>query len=247
MPQDQVEVTGMVLFSIPIGDYDKRISILTKEMGLVQAFVRGAKRPNSRFSAACDPMCFGSFLIYPGRSAWNLASVNIRNYFEKVKGDLEAVYYASYFLELAAYFARENLDASDQLNLLYISLSALTDGRFPGRLVRVVYELKTFVINGIYPDVFSCASCGCREGLAYLSPERGTIRCRDCGPEGGEVELLPSALYAMQYIIQKPVGKLYTFTVKEEVLENLEQVMKRLVGRYCDRPLKTASFLDGLP
>lgn len=244
MTGEQIRVSGIVLSAISIGEYDKRITLLTKELGKVQAFVRGAKRPNSRFSAVANPFAFGSFELYAGRNAYNLAGASIRNYFDSLKSDLDAIYYGSYFLELADYSGRENIEAMQQLNLIYLSLTALGDERFSKELVRFIYELKTLVINGEYPDFFSCAVCGKKEDLIGFSPQRRGCVCRNCFSQIAAEPLLTSSLYALQYVTSSPIEKLFTFRVSEEVEENLKRIMKGLMKRSLDRPLKSLAFLE---
>ena len=76
----------------------------------------------------------------------------ISNYFEEIAMDMEAACYGSYFLELADYYGRENLDGTEMLKLIYQSLRALLKPAIPNVLVRRIYELKSMVINGEYTE-----------------------------------------------------------------------------------------------
>ncbi len=53
-----------------------------------------------------------------------------------------------------------------------------------------------------------------------------------------------STLYTMQYIESSPVEKLYTFVVKEQVLEELERIMKRYLEVYIDRNFQSLTILE---
>lgn len=148
--REQVSVTGMVLKASPVGEYDRRLVILTCELGKITAFARGARRPGSALMAASGPFVFGTFHLYEGRDAYTLAGTEIKNYFTEIAGDVEAACYGSYFLEFADYYGRENMEAVDTLKLLYQSMRALLKGAIPNRLVKVVFELKLMEINGEY-------------------------------------------------------------------------------------------------
>ena len=242
---ESINVTGLVLSVAPQGEYDRRVVLLTKERGKISAFARGARRSNSPLLAATNAFVVGTFTLYEGRNSYTLTHANVKEYFTELAKVQPEVYYGFYFLELASYYAREGLEETTMINLLYISLKALLNEKLDNQLIKVIFELKTMVINGEYPQVFACQSCGVTENLTGISISRSGVYCQDCLSPGSDTEQIsPSALYTLQYIISAPLEKLYTFTVTAEVLLEIKAIMKKYKEQYIEKRFKTLEILE---
>ena len=243
-------VTGMVLNAMPIGEYDKRITILTRERGKITAFARGARKPTSQLLAATSPFSFGEFELYEGRSSYTVSKASISNYFRELAMDLEAAYYGFYFLEMADYFCQENSEELPMLKLLYQSLRALESPALDNRLVRAAFELKTFAVNGEAPNVFQCLCCNGEKSLRWFSPQAAAMVCTRCAEKYGSSglhgyrKILESTVYTMQYVITSPVEKLYTFSVSKEVLEELVHILKDYSKYHLGHSFKSLKILE---
>lgn len=249
-------LTGMVLSAQPIGEYDKRITLLTKERGKISAFAKGARRQNSSLLAAANPFSFGEFEAFIGRSAYTIVKCNISNYFRELTEDMERAYYGFYLLEIAEYITQENNDEIHMLKLLYQTFRALINDKIDNRLIRCIFELKTMVINGEYPNVYSCQNCGGMEMPAGFHAASRGIVCSTCQKKMKIkktmakknsmefIEMNGSILYTMQYIISSTIEKLYTFTVSPEVLATMEQIMKEYMKVFLKKEFRSLQVLE---
>ena len=165
--------------------------------------------------AASRPFSFGTFQVYEGRSAYNLQSAQITNYFDELSADMEGACYGAYFLEVASWLSDENMDGTELLNLLYVSLKALSKEALPNPLIRRIFELRAMVINGVYTQE----------------------------PEGRVSE---SCVYAWQYVIATPLGSLYTFTLKEDVLREFSKEVQHAMDEYIHHEFKSLEILKVL-
>lgn len=246
---NQITVTGMVLAVTSIGEYDRRVVILCRERGKIAVFARGARKPNSAFVGVTSPFSFGEFVVYEGRTSYTLVSASISNYFQELRTDVEGAYYGFYFMDLANYYAREANDETQMLKLLYQTLRAVGNPRLPNRLIRYIYELKTLCINGEAPQVFECICCGNRGQDYVFSVKKGGVVCPECRSSGDRRitdgrAILPSTLYTIQYIVSSSIEKLYTFLVKEEVLEELGQTVGEYLNEYLGKHFRSLEILE---
>lgn len=214
--QGHITVTGMVLKQSPVGEYDRHISLLTRERGKLSAFARGARKPGNKLTAATNPFAFGSFRLYEGKNSYTVGDAEIQNYFEELRTDYIGACYGMYFMEVADFYTRENNDEREMLKLLYQSLRALCASSLPDPLVRCIFECKAIAVNGEFPGV----------------------------PRDGALEA--SAVYALEYIAASSVEKLYTFTVTDSVLLQLQQVAKDYMKRFVGREFKSLEVLKTL-
>ena len=209
-------VTGIVLKSVPAGEFDKRIEILTKERGRISGFAKGARKPGSLMMAAASPFVFGTFKIREGRSAYQIVEAKVDNFFEQLRTDITAACYGSYFMEILQYVTRENSDGTALLLLAYQSLRALESDQFDNRLVRAVFEIKTVMLEGEYPG-----------------PQRG-------------VRYLDATLHTLDYLYRTPPAGVYSFSVKEEVLRELEAYSKWLLEKTWHHRFQSLPILEVL-
>lgn len=214
--QDLVTVTGIVLKTIPVGEYDRHVCILTRERGKITAYAKGARKPNSRLVAAMNPFSFGEFKMFAGKTSYTLMEASISNYFEDLRKDYEAAYYGMYFMELADYYTRENNDEREMLKLLYQSLRALGSQKLDNQLVRLIYEMKAMVVNGEFPGI------------------------------PNDRNLSESAAYTIQFIASSTIEHLYTFTLSDKVFHELYELNAEYSKTYIDRKMNSLEVLETL-
>lgn len=245
MNQGEIIVQGIILRSVPQGDYDKRLVILTREKGKITVFARGARRAKNALSGKTNPFSFGNFHIGTGSSAYYLRNADISNYFMEMSQDYERSCYGFYFLEFAEYYSREGTDELQMLKLLYQSLRALIKESIPNQLIRYIFELKAMVINGEYPECFECMSCHETLKDGYFSINKAGVVCPSCKAVVHDgIYIDASVLYTLQYIITAEIEKLYTFVVKDDVFRKFQKIMTLYRRRYIDCDFKALAVLE---
>ena len=214
---EQTKVTGIVLSVYPVGENDRRLTILTKERGKIQVFARGSRRPKHPLFGVTQPLIYCEFMVTDTRNYTYLNSAECKDYFYFLKKDLEDIYYSSYFAEVAEYFTMEGQDERNILNLLFVTFLAMKKKLISLSLIRRIYELKILQFAGFGLQSFQCVHCGNEEHLTRISFEEGGMLCSGCAVKGQGREVESAVLYVLQYVSSIPLNRLYSFTLKENI------------------------------
>ena len=214
--EDFVNVRGLIIKHAPTGDYDWVVTIFTSDRGKITAFARSARKPGGKLSGQVEPFSFGTFKLFAGKNSYTIVDADIENYFEGFRQDLEGACYGTFFLELTSYYTRENVEDVELLNLLYLSLKALLKESIPNKLVRCIFEIRALVIEGEFPGV--------SDDARYLSDTR----------------------YTIDFIANTPLNRLFSFSLSDEIMAELDRFTRELRKKSIDRPLKSLEMLSAI-
>lgn len=206
---DKVFAAGVVLFAQPLGEYDKRLVILTRERGKITAFAHGARRQNSPLMAAANPFVFAKFTLYEGKNAYNLVGAEVSSYFTELAYAQPGVYLGFYFLELTSYYGHEGIESSEMVNLLFVALRAILKGNVRLTLLRRIFELRMLVLNG-----------------EYAPPEE-------------QGNLNPDAWYALQFTAAAKLSALFSFSLSEEAEADFAREVGIAMRRSTDKKFRS--------
>lgn len=244
--KEELVLNGIVLYATLVGEYDKRLVVLTRERGKITIFANGARRPGSQFRAASQSFVMGSFTVTSGRDSYNLHKVDVSEYFEELPKDMEKMCHASYFCELMSYYTREGDSCVKNLNLLYVTLKALIKGHMPNTLIKAVYENRLMDIEGQGIHCYSCVKCSAKE-LTHFNCKQGGLLCTDCAKKTNTTQKVSSTLvYTLQFIQSAPLGELFSFSLSDEVLNELISVTDCFLNEYVDKKFKSLEILSSL-
>ena len=241
------EALGIVIDSTNIGEYDKRVVLLTATLGKISAFAKGARKQNSPFLATTNMFCFGTFFLGKGKDSYYINKVEPIKFFDELRDDYLGAYYGTYFLEYTNYFTSAGMEAKDIIHLLVMALKALSHKELDKELTRMIFEMKMFVYAGEYPEVNHCTYCGGHTSNAAFSFERDGIICKKCYEDKGVgrslVYLSPTAIYTLKFILSTNPQKLFLFRLGADVKEELEHFIEDFKHNHIDREFKSLRVL----
>lgn len=151
------KATGITLKSMPMGESDRLLTILTKEHGLVRAITPGARKPKSSLRAISTGFVMGDLFIIKGRTLDKLVQADCRASFPGLSRDLGKLTVAQYLAELALGQALSEYPQDELFDALILHLNHIAQRPPAQTLPSLVQGILHFLaLAGIAPQVEQC-------------------------------------------------------------------------------------------
>lgn len=117
-----VNVKGLILKEQNIGENDKLVTVLTDNLGVLRAFVRGAKKLSSKKQSATGLLCYSKLSLYKTKDSYIIEEAESIESFFGLRNDIEKLSLAQYFCDIAFELSPKEDDATDFLRVVLNSL-----------------------------------------------------------------------------------------------------------------------------
>lgn len=240
----EIYTKALVLHEMPIGEYDKRLILLTKEFGKITAFAKGAKRSKSPLLAGSQIFSYGDFTLYKGSKTYNVNQISLIESFQRLKQSIDNLTYGLYVLEFSDFVFMENSPDHELMKLVLKTLQQLELTTVNLDLMIKVFELRALSLIGFTPWINDCVCCHKLDHGTYFSFKEGGILCEACHKNDiSSILLSEGAKYAMEFIITQPLKNLFHFELESTVLYELNRIIERLVENNLNKKFKALEFL----
>lgn len=243
----RMKTKGLVIREQTVGEADRLITILSADYGVIRAFVRGARRIRSNAPAATQLLSYSEFTIYQGKSSNIVDEAQAKEVFFELRDDVTKLALAQYLAELGGALAPEGEEANELLRIVLNGMHFIAKEKRPQSLIKAVVELRLLSISGFMPDLVACESCGTFETeIMQIDLLTGTLYCQSCpGPEGA-VKTSSSIVAAMRHICYSPMEKIFHFSMSDESLQALENLIEAYLQVHIPKTFPTLAFYHSI-
>ncbi len=235
---------GIIIREQTVGEQDRLVTLLTREKGVIRAFVNGGRNPKNKNVSATDLLCYSDFSLEKGRQdAYIIREATSRQVFFELRSNIVGLSLAQYFAELARDFSPKEERSDEFLALLLNALYLICQGKKSPQLIKAVTELRFASLSGFMPDLIACCSCGnCESTEMYFSPSTASLYCESCTKAPDAKPISPGALGAMRHTVLSSPEKIFSFSLSDDSLEALNTLTERYVKSLTMRKYKTLDF-----
>lgn len=243
----KISARGLVIREQSIGEYDRLISVLTPQNGIIRAFSRGAKKAKSKKLSATSLLTYSEFTFTKTKDAYSVEDAEPVEVFFEIRSDVVKTALAQYICELACEFCDEDFGSDEILRLFLNALWLLKSNTKSPAFIKAVTELRLMSLSGYMPALVACDKCGEYETpVMFFSPSQGRLYCENCSHDGHCLQLSGSVVKAMRHVSLSDFEKIFSFKLSDENTAVFESVCETYLLDKTMRKFKTLDFYNAI-
>lgn len=255
---EELEVDGLVVKEVKMGEADKIITLLTASHGKITITGKGVGNLKNRHAASAQLFSYSTFLLRKTQKYYYIADSFYINSFETVRYDIERLSLAAYICDIACDISLEDTPDEELMSLTLNALYALDKlPNIPVAQIKAAYELKTAVIAGFMPETDCCGVCGCELAEeTFIDVMNGRMVCKKCRRELENapefitddhtakifIRVTPDVLMAMRYVIQATVKRYLSFSLDEVGLSLFAVLCERYLLNHLEHGFSSLEY-----
>lgn len=232
-------VSAIVLKRTDRGESDRRLTLLTADLGKIEVVARGAKKPHSRLAAASEPLSVGEYGLAATRKTWFVTGVRPTSVYKRLRQDYWRLHAALSVTEICAACVPVGAEAASEWQLLNRCLAEIESGDNP--FCAYAWALSQWLqITGFAPNLDPLYVCE-REGarFALISPSLG-------GSVHPEVQPWPTDVLEASWESSVAIARLPSLDappVRLRAGPEVVRVLVQFVSAHAESPLPVTRAL----
>ncbi len=231
-----ISTDAIVIRRERLGEFHKRLTLLTSDLGLITAAAYGAFKMQSRLRLGSEPFTCSRVQLYhdPVKRTYKVTEMEITATFDGLQSSLSRMAAASLWAEIA----QKSYGAGDLAGHLYpllLASLAFLNAAEPSEetYVSAQFLWRFLGLAGYQPDTTVCDRCGTRLAQgAFLGG--GALLCAACAPPGAPS--IPAG--ALRYL-----DATADMGLEQAMAVRLDQASLHALGRAL--PLMVQAVLEG--
>jgi DNA repair protein RecO (recombination protein O) len=239
---------GIILKRIVLGEADKILVLYTPNLGKISAIAKGSRRPKSKLSGHLEILTHCRMMLAHGRNLDVISQSETISSFPPLRDDLWRTSLALYAADLVDQLTGEHMGNYPLYELLLETLHRLNGGD-NGELALRYFELHLLGHLGYRPELNECTICKSRiqPGDNYFSAGAGGVLCPACHIKASPSRSISlNALKTLRYWQSNEYEKACKVKVGDELMQELEIILRQYIRYILERDLKSTAWLDRL-
>lgn len=244
-----LETSGVVIRQTKYSEYDKILTIFTKERGKIQAIAKGARRPKSKLMGSTDIFCYSDFLLYSGRNLYNVNQSDTIESFYSIREDIYKLSYAAFIVELVDASVLEEEQNELLFELLVKTLKTLSEKKTDFKKLLLAFELKYISFIGFKPQLSKCVKCQ-SDSTKYIRFDiiEGGVVCDRCFTNNfNQLSVKSDIIEIMKNLLYSKLEDLDSVKVSSAQEDKIEEVLFAYITSHIEKKyFKSLEFLKTL-